>query len=114
MLADLYKIKGMELVETEQIGTPSTEPLLDEGQNPMTVNVSSPSTGKKLVLEEERAVGRVPKTMVLGYIKQMGGPFLITLLIASCILLELVSLGNTFFVGMWSGKSICCFVQIKN
>ena len=102
----------MELVEAEQLGTASTESLLDGGQNPVTVDVSSPSKGKKLVLEEERAVGRVPKALVLGYIKQMGGPFLIALLIASCIFLELASLGNTFFVGMWSGRSIC-LVEIK-
>lgn len=107
LLAGLY---NTELVEAEPV--PSIEPLLEEGQNRVAVNVSSPSKAKKLVLEEERAVGRVPKTMVFGYIKQMGGPFLVALLIASCIFLELVSLGNTFFVGMWSGRFLC-LVQIK-
>lgn len=101
----------MKLLEAEQVGTSSTESLLVEGLDRVMANVSDPSKGKKLVLEEERAMGRVPKAMVFGYIKQMGGPFLVTLLITSCIFLELVSLGNTFFVGMWSGRYLLCANQ---
>lgn len=65
---------------------------------------ASPKKGK-LVLEEERAVGRVPKTLVVEYVKNFGGPFVIMSLLASSILLEFTALGNTFFVGLWSGKS---------
>lgn len=64
---------------------------------------AKPSMKGKLVLEEERAVGRVPKTLILGYIKSLGSPLFIALLVGSSVLLEFASLGNTFFVGLWSG-----------
>lgn len=78
-----------------------------EASPEISANGTTSSKKGKLVLEEERAVGRVPKKILLDYLQQMGGPMLIALLIGACILMELASLVNTFFVGLWSGKSFC-------
>jgi len=75
-----------------------------------TLQNGTASKKGKLVLEEERAVGRVPKKLVMEYLKQMGGPFMLLLLIGSCIALQLVSLSISFFVGLWSGEFIY-FIQ---
>jgi len=80
----------------------TAEPLVLGG----TPHDLTASNKGKLVLEEERAVGRVPKKLVMEYLKQMGGPWMLLLLIGSCATLELVSLSISFFVGLWSGELI--------
>ena len=75
-------------------GGAETEPTVD----------MKASTKGKLVLEEERAVGRVPKKLLFGYVRSLGGPFFIALLVLSSVTLQLIGLGNSFFVGRWSGS----------
>ncbi|KAF8476090.1 hypothetical protein BDZ91DRAFT_689962 [Kalaharituber pfeilii] len=101
-------LKDAELEEVEDLSRIVAEDVVLNGE-PVGLGVSTSETNAttqkakgKLVLEEERAVGRVPKKMILGYIGNLGGPFFIALLVGSSFLLELASLGNTFFVGLWS------------
>lgn len=100
------KSENIEVAESEVITRMAAESLALNGvSNDLTVPAVQDRTSSKkgkLVLEEERAVGRVPKKLVMEYLKQMGGPFMLLLLIASCIAMELVSLSISFFVGLWS------------
>ncbi|KAF8443446.1 hypothetical protein BGX38DRAFT_1095677, partial [Terfezia claveryi] len=100
------KTENIEVAEAEVITRMAAESLALNGvSHDLTVPTMQDKTSSrkgKLVLEEERAVGRVPKKLVMEYLQQMGGPFMLLLLIASCIAMELVSLSISFFVGLWS------------
>lgn len=96
------KMENTDAAEAEDISRMATESLApsDDLTAPALQNGTASKKGK-LVLEEERAVGRVPKKLVMEYLKQIGGPFVL-LLIGFCIALELVSLSVSFYVGLWS------------
>lgn len=58
----------------------------------------------KLVLEEARAVGRVPKAMIWKYMKNFGGPAAVVFVVALSMMDRLGDLMNSYFVGLWSDQ----------
>lgn len=58
----------------------------------------------KLVQEEARAKGRVPKTMAWKYMKNFGGPAAVVLVTILSMTNQLGGLANSYFVGLWSDQ----------
>jgi hypothetical protein len=83
---DLLSDDAIELLEetgdislNQNKDAPKAEALFVEQSNGATESTleSKPKKSGKLILEEERAVGRVPKKLVWQYIKYFGGPAII-------------------------------------
>lgn len=73
--------------------------LVDKTQT----NTKGKRTGK-LVGEEARAVGRVPKAMIWKYMKNFGGPAAVVFVLALSVMDRLSDLINSYFIGLWSDQ----------
>ena len=58
----------------------------------------------KLVVAEEKALGRVENAAFMLYIKAVGSPLVWSLFLSALILSIFVSVGQTWFVGYWSSQ----------
>ena len=65
--------------------------------------VAKKATGK-LVIAEEKALGRVENAAFMLYIKAVGSPLVWSLFLSALMLAILVSIGQTWFVGYWSSQ----------
>lgn len=93
-----------EEAETETPAPMEVDPDIIDTPNPTRVKAPSGNGASKLVKEEGRAKGRVPKVMVWKYIKNFGGPFIIICIICLSLANQFLGLANSYFVGLWSDQ----------
>lgn len=62
------------------------------------------SKAGKLVLEEEKQMGRVEKAAMMLFIDGMGGMLGFTIVLATVLVAALMSIATTWFIGYWSSQ----------
>ena len=71
----------------------------------------APVGGGKLVLDEERNTGSVSLIVYYKYLRAIGSWWSIALIAATLIAGQAASVGNSLFLGYWSGSEIKGFSQ---
>lgn len=93
-----------EDVDAEITAPQEVDPDIIDTPKPADAKVPGGKEATKLVKEEGRAKGRVPKIMIWTYIKNFGGPFVIICIICLSLTNQFLGLANSYFVGLWSDQ----------
>ncbi|RPB16599.1 hypothetical protein P167DRAFT_500063 [Morchella conica CCBAS932] len=93
-----------EDVDAEITAPQEADPDIIDTPKPADAKVPGGKEATKLVKEEGRAKGRVPKIMIWKYIKNFGGPFVIICIICLSLTNQFLGLANSYFVGLWSDQ----------
>ncbi|KZO91773.1 P-loop containing nucleoside triphosphate hydrolase protein [Calocera viscosa TUFC12733] len=98
---------GMEEVKLAAISDAagSEETAVDPELPPIHSILNGNPNAIKLVKEEERAVGRLPKTMIFRYMLQFGGWPVFILAIGVACATQFSFLSTTFWVALWTNAS---------
>jgi ABC-type multidrug transport system fused ATPase/permease subunit len=101
-LASLSPDAQRLLQETED----EVDDKLDESAIPTNVDntTAKPEKSGKLVLEEERAVGRIPRKVVFQYISNFGSPFFIAGLFLAVSLGQAATIMNNWWLARWTDE----------
>ena len=99
-LANLSVDAQRLLQETED----EAEDILDEGSIPTKIDSTTPKPEKsgKLVLEEERAVGRISRKTVFQYMSYFGSPVFIAGLWIAVSMGQVGNIFSTWWIARWS------------
>lgn len=76
--------------------------LAQEDPKPNNSAKKDKKPAAKLVVEEERAIGRVPKTLVFKYMQSFGGIGIVFILLLFTLIDEGASILSTLFIGLWA------------
>nr|XP_019009246.1 uncharacterized protein I206_05894 [Kwoniella pini CBS 10737]OCF48027.1 hypothetical protein I206_05894 [Kwoniella pini CBS 10737] len=83
---------------------------LEEEKKPEIPKKSNLEESKQF-MDEERITGKVTWSTYLAYFRALNSPFYIAICAASLLLTQASSVGNSLFLGFWTGSSINGFTQ---
>ncbi|EJC98299.1 P-loop containing nucleoside triphosphate hydrolase protein [Fomitiporia mediterranea MF3/22] len=77
---------------------------LNERTNDKDANIDDKKAAGKLVVAEEKQMGRVALAAIMLYLTSVGGPFVWMLILGSRVFETLVYIGSPWFMGYWSNQ----------
>ncbi|EJU00578.1 P-loop containing nucleoside triphosphate hydrolase protein [Dacryopinax primogenitus] len=96
------RLEEVRLAEPAQDTSASEETVIEPELPPIHSILNGNPNAIRLVKDEERAVGRLPKTMIFRYMLQFGGWPVFILAISVACGTQLAFLSTTFWVALWT------------